>query len=412
MTTPLAFRWQRRPIPLLFLGDAPTLPTGLARIGRDLAVQTSRLPHFRVGFLGRGGTYDRSLPFAQYNYQPTAESQWGDNILRAVWQNFAGDEPGIIMTLWDPSRLSPWFGHEFMAGHPVSIWGYFAVDGEGPGVDGALTGTIRHTLLQYDRVLAYSRFGERVLRATVPDHPDVDWIPHGINTTTFTPRDRDVSRSMLAGGFAGGLTDKHTLIGCVMSNQPRKNWGLWADMMRRVRKELEYPSVLRLWCHTDDVDRYWDMAALITDFGLADITCVTVDVPSDLVMSHRYSACNLTVLPSDGEGFGYPIVESLACGVPVMHGPAGAGSEWIPFEELVVPAGLINSRWDTRWNVSRPQWDAADWAEMTLDMIRSPYAEGDDRAGGERYRKAIEHLDWKKLWPSVWQKWMLRGIGA
>jgi hypothetical protein len=24
---------------------------------------------------------------------------------------------------------------------------------------------------------------------------------------------------------------------------------------------------------------------------------------------------------------------------------------------------------------------------------------------------AVEHLQWDKLWPGVWKKWMLRGIG-
>ena len=40
----------------MFLSDAPDLPTGLARISRDLAIRLSGEPAFRVGFLGLHGT--------------------------------------------------------------------------------------------------------------------------------------------------------------------------------------------------------------------------------------------------------------------------------------------------------------------------------------------------------------------
>jgi hypothetical protein len=64
-----------RPTPILFLGDAPELPGGLSRIGRDLATQVCGLPQFRVGYLGRGGVGSRRFPFQQYGF-PEAR-QWG-----------------------------------------------------------------------------------------------------------------------------------------------------------------------------------------------------------------------------------------------------------------------------------------------------------------------------------------------
>src|SRR6185295_13845386 len=96
------------PIPILFLGDSPHLSTGLARIGRDLSCCLTKLPQFRVGYLGRGGHGSSQLPYAQYNFPEAA--QWGEHHIEQVWRDFAGDSKGVIFTIWDPSRLH-WFAN-------------------------------------------------------------------------------------------------------------------------------------------------------------------------------------------------------------------------------------------------------------------------------------------------------------
>src|ERR1700743_16309 len=91
------------PTPLLILGDSPALPTGLARIGHDLAQLLSGMPEFDVAYLGRGGMSRKQFPWMQYNF-PVSE-QWGEGILKQTWEDFAGDSKGILLTVWDASRL-------------------------------------------------------------------------------------------------------------------------------------------------------------------------------------------------------------------------------------------------------------------------------------------------------------------
>jgi hypothetical protein len=91
------------PVPLLILSDAPTAGTGLGRITRDLATRIhAHLPEFKVGTLGYGGPYSSKLGFAQYQIEM---ENWVVMNLPEVWEDFAGDEPGTLLTIWDSSRL-------------------------------------------------------------------------------------------------------------------------------------------------------------------------------------------------------------------------------------------------------------------------------------------------------------------
>lgn len=420
-------------IPLLILGDSPSLTTGLARIGRDIATQLARMPQFRTAYLGRGngahiggGIADARLPFMQYTYQPTAENQWGARELPDVWRNWANGQRGVIFTIWDPSRLT-WFGnpmdmgegeyaelYRFLTSGEFERWGYFAIDAEGPGEGGALAPILADTIAGYDRVLAYSRFGEWVIEASLKSvgwlkalstTPEIDWLPHGYNASTFQPRDRMKARFALACSpriytKAGGeLATNHEapLIGCVMSNQPRKDWGLWARSMQLVAREI--PSLI-LWAHTDSINRYWDLRILLDTFGLADRTIVTTDQPSDVEMSWRYSACDLTVLPSLGEGFGYPIVESQACGVPAVHIDYAAGAELINDKRRLARPEMYAL--DTRYCMMRPVASPHNLGMTVTQALRAGYIR-------DAMVEQVMHLRWPELWPRVWQPWLEHG---
>lgn len=395
-----------KPTPILFLSDSPHMPTGLARITKDLAVHTSSLPEFRVGVMGRGGWGSRQLPFAQYNFPQ--EAQWGEAYIEAVWEDFAGSDEGIIFTIWDISRLH-WFSKPLISNTPGGMsnqlrlfltsgrfkrWGYFPVDAT--GIHNKMTVIMADALTGFDRVLAYTVFGSQILSNTLSR--DIDWIPHGYNAKTFQPRDK-------VGGRVGlNWKDTDFGIGCVMTNQERKDWGLAFSIIAGLKQTI--PN-LKFWAHVDVLERAWDLRALIYDFGLKDQVTVTMTGQySSEQLSYLYSACDLTILPSLGEGFGYPIVESLACGVPVLHGKYGGGAELVPVEDwLIEPAAY---RLSTGWNVLRPVFDWKDWAGA-VEKFRAAYQYDPPR---DTCVRSVEHLKWENLWPSVWRKWMLDGLNG
>ncbi len=388
------------PVPIMLFGDNPALRTGLARIGRDLACRIARMPEFRVSFLGRGGTGSRQLPFTIYPFPETA--QWGEALIEHVWADFSQNQHGVIMSIWDASRLL-WFAqpdknalgaplYDFLTSGRFQRWGYFPVDSSGPG--DRLTGSSCATIAAYERPLAYSIWGSQVMERSIGK--PVDWIPHGFNADTFQPRDREAYR------MGAGVKDV-LLVGCVMANTPRKDWGLAFSTMAILK--AKHPN-LHFWAHVDVMARSyaWDLDALIHDYRAADWTTVTITGSmSDKELSYAYSACDLTILPSLGEGFGYPIVESLGCGVPVVHGDYGGGAELLPDRSWLVQP--IAWRLDTLYNALRPVFEPAHWVEAIERVL-------DAKPDAAYCRDSVLHLSWSALWPSTWQKWMLAGLKA
>src|SRR5271165_6610846 len=105
------------PTPLLILSDSPSSRSGLGRITRDLATRLHEhcSDVIRVGTCGVGGTGFRNLPFQQYE---TYQAEWLLPELPKIWEDFAGEEKGIIFTIWDASRLA-WFTYPELCGDPI-----------------------------------------------------------------------------------------------------------------------------------------------------------------------------------------------------------------------------------------------------------------------------------------------------
>lgn len=390
------------PTPILIISDAPDSGTGLGRITKDLAYLLSTMPEFRVGTFGRGGIGSRHLPYAQYTFDET--QQWGEGLLIKACEDFSRDDDFIIFTIWDASRLF-WFGapqhlpetpiKDFLLSGKFKRWGYFPVDGNGPW--DRLSILSEETINGYDRILAYSQFGKRVLRCG-------DFIPHGIDDTIFYPREHEEGREIL------GIDHEAKLVGCVMTNQARKDWGLWAQIARQL---ISLDQGYKFWVHTDLLERYWSLPALIADFELSDHVKITQSLTDD-AMAKLYSACDVTMLPSLGEGFGYPIAESLACGVPVVHHDYAAGHEIMP-ETILGKLGVIRTgvsegleyRLDTLHNIYRPVLYPDDWVEKITDFMSGQWSW---KTLHEESRAAVEHLFWRNLGP-VWKNWFRAGLG-
>ena len=402
-----------RTIPLLFVSDSPEMQTGLARISRDLATLASRLPQFRVGFLGSGGTGSRQLPFPQYTVQWNISSgagRWGEWTLPQVWADFAGRESGVVFTVWDASRLH-WFARPqylprgelrafLEAGHFVR-WGYFPFDATGPG--DRLTTQATDTLLGYDRILTYTKWADGLVRRSLGEEEArrraLTWLPHGFNFETFKPWPKAEGRKLMG----PRVHDDDFLIGVVGTNQPRKDWGLVAAACAALRPKVG--RRLRLWWHTDVLDRHWNIAALLVDYGLQAITLVSTAQVNDTELSMRYSACDLTLHPGLGEGFCYPMVESLACGTPTLHGDYAGGADILRtcgLERWLIPP--VAWRLDPAGNCVRPVFEPNDWVEAIL-RVR------EEQPTVEECRASVAFLDWANLWDGCWKRWLLDGVG-
>jgi glycosyltransferase involved in cell wall biosynthesis len=400
------------PLPVLIVGDAVSAPTGLGRITAAIAerADASLKDVCRIATLGYGGPGSRKYNFFQYSFEDTKDFMIP--VLPDVWEDWAGNERGVIFFIWDASRLG-WFSRpntmcpdpalkQFLTSAKIERWIYCPIDAEGPW-DGRLSYPVTQYLRGFDRILAYGAFGENVLRKSLGDQlaceSDLTSIPHGIDSTVFYPRDRQASKrdftkitgaATLRGTQWESILDEAPLIGVVATNQARKDWGLWAEVCALFLKR--HPTA-RFWIHTDMIERDASISSLLVDFGLLDSVVISLGYLDDDAMAQAYSACDLTLGIGAGEGFGYPIAESLFCGTPVVHGKYAGAVDYL-WDDLLVDPAIFQVRGS--FNTKRPIFNPKDWFEKMESLL---------------WKRVVSpsQLDWCNVWPRF-EAWFRKGL--
>ena len=382
-------------IPLLLIGDGPSEPSGLGRIARDLSglLATSDLP---IDLVQVGGTVPPV--WSQWRHLPLdlgTDWDWGASCVQRIWSDLWGSMPGILFIVWDPGRLLPYAQVDL----PVQKWCYTAVDGA--NIHGQISGPAQHALRQFDRVLAYGRYGAEVLKKSLAH--DVAYLPHGILSQVYEAPVSESEQAWVRSTLGPFYREGDTLVGCVATNQFRKDLGVYCQTLRML---LDRGRKVFGWLHTDTAVKAWAVQQLVEDFGLSKRIRVTIREFTDRQLAVLYQSCALTVLPSLGEGFGYPLVESLAAGVPVIHGDCGGGAELIPRTEWRVPVRA--SRLEGIYAICRPVFEVSDWANAVERCLNWKDAVGEPTVSAY-CQGAIAHLDWHTLWPR-WRSWFKGGL--
>jgi glycosyltransferase involved in cell wall biosynthesis len=409
------------PRPLLIVSDAIAASSGLGRIARDLSVRikANLSDVYRLGTAGYGSPGSCKFDIPQYNLE--GMKNWVLPTLPQIWNDFAGKEKGIIMFIWDLSRVS-WFsdpvlGKELLTEYPFleewlatpsfEKWIYAPIDATGP--NDRLTFPLARTVLGFDRILAYSSFGGGVIRRSIGDEAaavkDLTYLPHGIDGDMFYQMDRAASRkaffrntfaATLIGQPPKPIADDEVLIGIVATNQSRKNWDLGIETVALLRNR---GHKVRLWIHTNARESYWSIDSLLMDYSLVYESVVSLGQVPDEKMAVAYSACDLTLGIGLGEGFGYPLFESMFCGTPCVHGDYGGAPEYLASTVqgvrmnendplLVKPIGFFK---EGEYANVRPVFNATDWADKAEALI------------GARMNHN-GNIEWKALWPH-WEAW-------
>lgn len=380
-------------IPLLLVGDDPNLSTGLARILRDLAGIANTNCDLEVAVLGNGADCDRSYVTKEFSKIPLYRMSGGAedcgflDMPRLEKLFFKGRKP-IVWPIWDATRALwmdryPWFKRP-------SLWGYFPFDSY--GLNKEQPRSVTNILKNFDHIVVPSQFAARSIEHLKEYKCGVEVLPHGYNHTVFYPRDPREARE-----FLGVIHKPVPIVGVVATNQARKDWGMVADTCRSLLETNE----IHFWWHTDSLDRCWNMALLLHEFNLKNHVTITHELPEEL-LAQLYSACKVTIAPGLGEGFGYPILESIACGTPVVHGAYGAGCELIGGNcgWHVVQYG---ERWEsTSFPVIRPMYLSQEFAEGVRYLLKST---NQPRTIAETVRS----YRWDSLYPR-WQNWIKQGI--
>lgn len=368
-------------IPFLLVSDGPDLPSGLGRIARDLAIglsaesETLGIDLIHLGLHYRGGKF----PF--HCIRILDIDNWGHEDVWEVWRRQWEERPGVIFTVYDPARL--W---GFWARAPLGseLWSYMAVDAATP--DDGFSGPLQEVLRQVHRPLAYGRWASRLMRRSL--NRPIPWLPHGIDLQQWSP--------------APGA--QRFLVGAVGTNQPRKDWNLVFETFAMLH---EADPTLSFWAHIDTQVRHWSIPELARIYKLDDpeLLMVTEAPLGDDELRGLYSQCLATIGPGRGEGFGYPGVESMACGAPYIAIDYAGGPELQPIDRWRVPY--------SSWTVEgahclvRPVLEAGSFAERALEAIK--WHREEPKVVEAYCAGAVAHLSWPSLWPR-WRSWFKQGV--
>lgn len=174
--------------------------------------------------------------------------------------------------------------------------------------------------------LVYSRFGQKMMEDA---GVECTYIPHGIDRTFFQPMNQDAARERL-----GWPKDRY-IVGMVAANKDRPSRKAFtANLAAFAAFQKDHPDAM-LYLHTQMTDRVGgeNLAALIESLG---ITNVMAPDPYGLLLGYGddhmatlYSAFDVLLSVSMGEGFSMTPLEAQSCGTPVIVG------QWTATEELL-----------------------------------------------------------------------------
>lgn len=363
---------------ILWVSNAPFVQSGygtqtaqtiqqLAADGHEVAV------YAHVGFRGS------ILEWDGFRIYPNNGDRFGNDSLQMWADHWKADQ---ILTLVDV-----WTFHTDSFDRPTAAWVPVDHITVPPVVD--------RFFAESDVVpVAMSEHGRDELAAHDPLY-----APLSIDTNLYQPRDRAEARAR------AGLPEDAFVVGMVAANpfvNPRKNFDLTCRAFATLR--ANHPDA-KLYLHTAATGLFGegiDLALLATHVGLGR---GDVYFPSELFihagaydtewMSYIYSAMDVLISPSLGEGFGLPVIEAQACGTPVIASDATAQAE------------LCGAGWKIP---TQPHYDAfaqADWAMPLLSecerLLEEAYeARGDEQLRAQARDFALQY-DTARVYDAYWR---------
>lgn len=399
--------------PFILYGDSPSLPSGLGRILRDLAtrcfVHEAKLG-IRVATVGVSeptGPDWQSWP--HFRFQPTYEDQGEYEVARAikVLQAEGAEDPPIVLVIFDPSRAYALLAARDQGVLPeeTRIWGYFPIDGHPYGsVIGGPAGVM---IKRVDRCLAYGRYGATILKAT--REKPVGYLPHGMEPDPWRVATRVEGEDA---GFRAWVAEHDydgeqapVILGVVATNQWRKDFGLVFEAIHPLQEALKRP--VALWIHSDLFTKFWDFGEYAriykTTPGQVFVSVARgsqAEVLTDAALAYRYQMSDLTLAPGLGEGFGYPIMESLLCGTPVVHVAYAGGIELLPLPQDLVDFTALRA--EGIYGILRPVVSVQSLVQRCVTALER-------QIHPSIYAGAAAWYSWEHVWPA-WEQWIRLGV--
>jgi glycosyltransferase involved in cell wall biosynthesis len=292
---------------LLWHSNAPWSPTGYGQqTGLFLPQLKEHYPDLACSsFYGLEGS---PITWEGIPVFPGVGGAFGDEHLVRHAKHFFGGDPkaGLVVTLMDVWVLDP----RWMSQVNTAAW--VPVDHEP-----APPKVVEYFMQSGAVPIAMSKFGQQMLGRL-----DALYCPHAVNTDTYRPMERRKVREET------GVPEDAFLVGMVAANKGRPSRKGFAQAFQAFKQLSDAHDNAYLYLHTmvnANLAAGEDIPAMLEGIGvpqervlIADQYRVLFDPYGHESMAKIYSAMDVLLNPAMGEGFGVPVLEAQACGVPVV----------------------------------------------------------------------------------------------
>lgn len=300
---------------ILWNSDAHFLPTGYAMVSRNLCTRfkKSGIDVNYMAFQNQGMPITTQMFNESYNFptffQLHHDEFYGNKDSVLFWANEL--KPDVVAFLSDSFMLS-WIKDkkpkwkEITGKHNTKSLFYFPFDSDDV-YDGA-----KQVMEQIDIRVAMAKFAQ----ATLKKYTDLDsyYIPHGVDLNVFRPLTPEHKLELKK---QAGFENKF-VVGSVMRNQSRK---MIPNLLYSFKEFIKDKPDAVLYLHCDPLDpQGWNLFDLCNRLELSGkvffgLKRYSLGIP-EARLNMVYNLFDVHVLPTTGEGFGLPIIESQSCGVP------------------------------------------------------------------------------------------------
>jgi glycosyltransferase involved in cell wall biosynthesis len=238
--------------------------------------------------------------------------------------------PDLVVLLNDPWNVPGYIKAldriEGMELPPVMGW--LAVDGKNQAA-GELLGGLDH-------VAVWTEFAAEELRSSGYAGP-LSIIPLGVDLDRFRPRDKaECRRAICPEGYEDGW-----IVGVVGRNQTRKRLDLTIRGFARWIQERGRDDARLLLHVAPTAEQGANIISLVRYYGLTGRAMLSEphkgygSNPDDV--AKMYSAFDVYLTTTQGEGWGLPALEAMACGVPVVAPDWSGLGSWAKGAACLVP---------------------------------------------------------------------------
>lgn len=336
---------------------------------------------------------------------PGLMDPYGNDIIGGHAKHFGADVVVSLIDVWVMHNTAQMIA-------PARWWPWFPSDTQ------PISARIFQSLQDVDKPLVYSK---RTQEMAKNQGLDVLYVPHGIEKDTFRILPETDKRKFFATekNFAGdsgfrGVDDDTFITVMVAANKGLDDRKAFIYQLGAWTKFAEKKGNVRLYIHTDPTPRFGGLNLLniVDRYGIKDKVIFPDNYQylmgfSPEWMATLYNASDLLLSCSKGEGFGIPIIEAQACGLPVLVTDFSSMPELVRWGEALSPITM-------EWSPGLEAWRAIPNSTLIVQKLEERYAQWKDQEGWndedrQRASQAIhDEFDWDTVVSDFWSP-LVRG---